>query len=118
MFHPYDYQHMADALSAATGMDYSMEDVLAVGERAQTLSRLFNNREGFTPADDRLPERVMRAFADGPLADIGIAHDSFDAALRRYYELMGWDPETGHPQSQRLERLGLSDLLLETPDQI
>jgi hypothetical protein len=41
----------------------------AVGARAQTLSRLFNLREGFTAEDDRLPRRVRQAFEGGPLAE-------------------------------------------------
>ena len=45
-FHPYDYNHVAEALSGATGHDYDALAALAVGERAQTLSRLFNLHEG------------------------------------------------------------------------
>jgi aldehyde:ferredoxin oxidoreductase len=114
MFHPYSYEHMAEALSGATGVEYDIHDVLAVGERAQTLSRLFNYREGFTEADDRIPLRVMNAFDDGPLAGVEFSMESFEWALRRYYELMGWDQDTGQPRSERLERLGLLDLLSES----
>ncbi|NOZ48893.1 MAG: aldehyde ferredoxin oxidoreductase family protein [Chloroflexi bacterium] len=113
MFHPYRYEHVAEALSGATGVEYSIEDVLAVGERAQTLSRLFNYRQGFTAADDRLPGRVMKAFNTGPLAGIEITPASFDWALHRFYELMGWDRETGTPLPERIEALGLTKLLAE-----
>lgn len=113
MFHPYRYEHLAEALSGATGVEYNIEDVLAIGERAQTLGRLFNCREGFTEADDRLPRRVMKAFDTGPLSGIEITPDSFDWALRRFYELMGWDRETGTPSSERVEALGLTELLTD-----
>ena len=111
MFHPYQYEHLAQALTGATGVAYSVEDVLAVGERAQVLSRLFNEREGFSVADDELPERVMTAFEEGPLSGEALTPEEFAWARRRYYELMGWDPETGHPLPERVAALGLSDLL-------
>jgi aldehyde:ferredoxin oxidoreductase len=111
MHYPYDYEQMAEALTAATGAEFGIRDVLAVGERAQTLSRLFNYREGFSQADDRLPTRVMKAFGEGPLAGIEIKPEVFAAARGRYYELMGWDKVTGRPSEERVAALGLADLL-------
>lgn len=112
-FHPYFYEHMAEALSGATGLEYSIADVLAVGERANTLGRLFNYREGFTQADDKVPRRLMKAFETGPIAGEALSPEKFEWALRRYYELMGWDRETGYPLPERLNALGLSELLAE-----
>ncbi|MCP4167452.1 MAG: aldehyde ferredoxin oxidoreductase family protein [Chloroflexi bacterium] len=110
-FYPYRYEHLAQALSGVTGAEFSVRDILAVGERAQTLSRLFNVREGFGVADDRLPRRVMKAFERGPLADIEINDEKFSWALRRYYELMGWAPDTGIPTDEAINRLNLDQLL-------
>jgi aldehyde:ferredoxin oxidoreductase len=110
-FYPYEYQHMAEAISGVTGINYSIHDILAVGARAQTLSRLFNLREGFTADDDKLPRRVMKAFKDGPLAGIEITEESFAWARRRYYELMKWDPDTGAPSSECIGELELEELL-------
>jgi aldehyde:ferredoxin oxidoreductase len=112
-FHPYHYGHLAAALSGVTGVEYTIQEVLAVGARAQTLARLFNRREGFTADDDRLPRRVRRAFESGPLAGVEINAESFNWARRRYYELMGWDPETGAPGEACLHDLGLGQLLAE-----
>jgi aldehyde:ferredoxin oxidoreductase len=81
-----------------------------VGERAQTLARLFNLREGFTADDDKLPKRVMKAFETGPLAGVEINEESFNWARRRYYELMKWDPETGVPSKESLQRLEIDRL--------
>jgi aldehyde:ferredoxin oxidoreductase len=102
---------MAEAISGGTGINYSIHDILAVGARAQTLSRLFNLREGFTADDDKLPRRVMKAFKDGPLAGIEITEESFAWARRRYYELMKWDPDTGAPSSECIGELELEELL-------
>jgi aldehyde:ferredoxin oxidoreductase len=110
-FYCYDYGHMAEALSGVTGIEYGIHDVLAVGERAQTLSRLFNLREGLTAADDRLPRRVMSAFESGPIEGSGISDEDFAWFKRRFYERMGWDPETGEPTAERLRELGLDAIV-------
>ncbi|MCP4424670.1 MAG: aldehyde ferredoxin oxidoreductase family protein [Chloroflexi bacterium] len=110
-FYPYNYSHMAQALSGVTGIEYTIQDMLAVGARAQTLSRLFNLREGFTADDDKLPKRVRKAFKSGPIADVEIADETFAWAKRRYYEMMGWDGETAVPTQSCLQQLNLNELL-------
>jgi aldehyde:ferredoxin oxidoreductase len=110
-FYCYDYGHMAEALSGVSGVEYGIQEILAVGARAQTLSRMFNLREGFAVEDDRLPKRVMEAFASGPLEGIGISDEAFARARHRYFEMMKWDPETGVPTDRCLRELGLDRLL-------
>ena len=110
MFYPYHYHHLAEVLSGATGIEYSVQDILTIGERAQTLSRLFNYREGFTTKDDKLPRRVMKAFQEGPLTGIEITQDAFDWARGRFYELMGWNPVSGRPTLSRFQALGLHQI--------
>ncbi len=110
-FYPYSYAHLAEALSGVTGIEYSIQDVLTVGARAQTLSRLFNLREGFTADDDKLPKRVQKAFKKGPIADKAMTDETFAWAKRRYYEMMGWDAETAVPTPTCLDQLQLTPLL-------
>ena len=105
-FFPYNYPHLAEAISGVTGIEYSLQDVLEVGERAQTLSRLFNLREGFTAEDDRLPKRAMQAFQSGPLAGIEIKQETLEWSRRRFYELMQWNPETGVPGAGKPPQIG------------
>ncbi|GAB4578611.1 MAG: aldehyde ferredoxin oxidoreductase family protein [Anaerolineales bacterium] len=111
-FYPYDYEQFARTLSAVTGVEYTIQDILAVGERAQTLARLFNLREGFTADDDKLPKRVRKAFKSGPIAGVEVTDEAFAWAKGRYYELMGWD-ENGFPSAEAIERLGLEQLGLQ-----
>ncbi len=112
-FYPYSYEHLAQALSGVTGIEYAIQDILAVGARAQTLSRLFNLREGLTAVDDRLPKRVRKAFQSGPIAGKEITAETLAWAKRRYYEMMGWDGETAVPTQSCLEQLQLDQLLAE-----
>jgi aldehyde:ferredoxin oxidoreductase len=110
MFYPYNYVQLAEAVSGATGYDYTPEEILRVGERAQHLSRLFNLREGLTAADDRLPKRIMQAFTEGPAAGVEITEENLWAARQQWYGLMGWTPE-GVPTPERLTAVGLAELL-------
>jgi len=110
-FYPYNYEQYAELLTGVTGCEYTIADILAVGERAQTLCRLFNLREGFTSDDDKLPKRIRLAFDSGPIAGHEISDELFHWARRRWYEHMAWDPQTGVPTDYALERLGLDELL-------
>jgi aldehyde:ferredoxin oxidoreductase len=110
-FYSFDYDHLAEALSGVSGVEYGIHDILAVGARAQTLARLFNLREGFTAADDRLPERMMTAFDSGPIEGSAIASEDMERFKRRFYEVMGWDPETGEPTEECLRDLELEQML-------
>jgi aldehyde:ferredoxin oxidoreductase len=110
-FYCYDYDQLAEAVSGVTGVEYGVTEVLDIGARAQTLARLFNLREGFTAADDRLPERVMRAFDRGPLAGIEITKEAFAWARSRYYELLGWSSTSGEPTAECLQTLEIDRLL-------
>lgn len=113
-FYPYHYDQFAEVLTGVTGHHYTLHDILAVGERAQTLARLFNLREGFTADDDKLPRRVRKAFSSGPVAGNAVSDEQFEWARRRYYELMGWDGETGVPSAGCLARLEIDRLLEAT----
>jgi aldehyde:ferredoxin oxidoreductase len=92
---------------ALTGWDTSLWELLKVGERAKALARVFNCREGFTPKDDRLPNRLHEAFVTGPLAGKRIEPEMFQRALRLYYGMEGWDPDTGWPTFAKLAELGI-----------
>ena len=52
----------------------------------------------------------MKAFREGPLADIGITEEALHHARQAWYALMGWTPE-GVPTRERLAALGLVDLM-------
>ena len=103
----YQMPQLAEAVRAATGWNSSVAECLRVGERAITLARLFNVREGLTPADDVLPNRFFTPFAEGPLKGFGLDRATFERAKGDFYELMGWDRETAVPTRLKLEQLGL-----------
>jgi aldehyde:ferredoxin oxidoreductase len=105
-FYPYQYHHLVDGLTAATGWDVTREEIMAVGTRAITLGRLFLLREGFTAQDDTLPPRLFQPHAAGPIAGKALTREQLREALQTYYRLMGWD-ESGAPRPETLATLDL-----------
>ncbi len=82
-----------------TGERYGVADLRAMAGRIQTMTRLFNLREGATMADDKLPKRlVSEAINDGK--DL-VTEDEMAAMLSDYYLLRGWN-ENGVPPQNNL----------------
>jgi aldehyde:ferredoxin oxidoreductase len=107
-FMPYRPQQLVDLVNGATGWNTSVWEIMKVGERALALARLFNAREGFTSADDDLPERLYKGVSTGPLEGKGIDKEAMQQAIQTYYEMAGWDPERATPTAAKLQELGLS----------
>jgi aldehyde:ferredoxin oxidoreductase len=108
MFVPWSIEERVKMVQAATGWDVSAFELLKVGERAMTLARVFNVREGFGIDDDRLAERSYGPTTDGALVDGGIDREELREAMHTYYGMMGWDEETGVPRGATLDELGVS----------
>ena len=97
---------LVEQVRAITGWDISLYELIKAGERADSMSRIFNVREGFTPDDDTLPSRLFEPMG-GPLNGERIDPGEFEQALASYYTLAGWDPKTGMPTEARLMDLDL-----------
>jgi aldehyde:ferredoxin oxidoreductase len=94
---------------AVTGWGYSLDDLVASGERITNLARLFNVREGASRKDDTLPPRLAEKMPEGATAGESFGPDVLDALLDEYYTLRGWDMD-GIPMPAKLAELGLSDM--------
>ncbi len=93
---------------AATGFDMSPEDFFKAGERIYNLKRAFNFRHGMQKHEDRLPERLLTLPLPSGPSKGSVAH--FDAVVKEFLEIRGWDPVTHKPTKQRLESLGMHDI--------
>ena len=93
------------AINAATGYGWDIRDMLAIGERATNLARVFNVREGFSASDDTLPERLFTPSAAGALAGVAIPRAAFAEAMQQLYRLKGWNPVSTLPSRERLREL-------------
>ena len=64
---PVSNNDLVDYVNAVTGWDTSLWELMKVGERHSTMSRVFNIREGLTAKDDTLPDRFFQPLEGGPL---------------------------------------------------
>ena len=106
-FLPYGLDRLVRFLNAATGLDYTREEVMEAGERIQTLSRLYNLRTGRTHADDTLPPRFYEetSFA-GLMRGKRISRKFFEQQVQDLFALRGWDSE-GRPTKETIKNLGI-----------
>ena len=101
-------QNTASLLEAVTGFTYTPDDILLAGERINNLAHAFNVREGFTRADDTLPERILtEPLKGGASKGHYISRDELDLMLDEYYAARGWDVATGAPSREKLAELGI-----------
>ncbi|KKM09776.1 aldehyde:ferredoxin oxidoreductase [Clostridiales bacterium PH28_bin88] len=105
--------HLVELVSAITGWETSLWEIMKAGERRVHMLRVFNCREGFNKKDDWLPERMFSPIEDGPAAGNKLDQEEFKDALKLYYEMMNWDVNTGIPSKAKLLELDLGWLLPE-----
>lgn len=97
---------LAEALKAATGFDYDLDEIMECGSRIWMLQRGLNNLMGVTAADDRMPKRILTPHTDGLAAG---SVPNVELMLKEYYKARGLDAN-GRPLKEKLNSLGLSDL--------
>ena len=103
-------EFFARTLTAVTGVPFTGDDLQQVGERVWNLERLYNLREGFTRADDTLPDRMLKeAVKEGPSAGFTV---QLEPMLEEYYQFRGWDSQ-GVPRPAKLKQLSLDELVLQ-----
>ena len=105
----YDAKLVPEFLTAVTGWEWSMDDVLEAGERIANLRRLFNLREGVTPVEWKVPKRML---GHPPLTEGNIKGISLDdkTMTTEFLAAMDWDPVTMRPSEAKLKQLGLEEL--------
>ena len=115
--------------SAVTGIDSDEKSLHQYGERIFNQQRAILLREGRRPkTDDTVaefnftdpvqsvfmnPDVIVPGPGDEVLSRKGqtLDRDAFTAMRDEFYQLRGWDPETGLQTEETLNRIGLSDLV-------
>ena len=98
-------------ISHATGWDFKVADFRKCGERIYNLMRAFCVREGIDRLADTLPGRLMQdPLPEGPAEGMVIDKDTLEMLKSAYYELRGWDKESGKPTAEKLAELDLVDI--------
>lgn len=98
----------AKLYSTCTGWQITPSELMKSGERIFNLMRAYIVREGLTRKDDHFPDRFYKEpILDGPSKGSILRREHIDRLLDEYYQVVGWDKETGIPTEQKLVELGL-----------
>ena len=103
-----EYFPLIEILSAITGWDLSLDEILKTGCRIQTLRQEFNIREGVNTTEWVVPERLAATPTVGTYKGRVV---DFKLMKKKGYEALGWDPETGRPLESSLDDLDLKHLV-------
>jgi aldehyde:ferredoxin oxidoreductase len=92
---PFTHNYMAEYMKAVSGWEsMNLWNLVKIGEKHSTMSRIFNIREGLTAKDDNLPDRMFTPLeGGGPVAGKSIDRDTFEKAKKTYYAFNLWDSE-------------------------
>jgi aldehyde:ferredoxin oxidoreductase len=94
-------------MSGITGAT-SKTDLQQTGERIYNLEKLFNYREGFTRADDVVPDRFFEEpLTIGDKKGAVLTRDQFKSMMDDFYIKRGWDLKTSEPEAAKLKSLNL-----------
>ena len=104
------YPDWASLLSLVTGWDVDADELERTAQRIVLAKRIFNLREGWTRAEDWLPDRFLSESLElesGRKATL--TADRLDAMISSYYRGRGLKP-SGVPQPSTVEELELQAL--------
>ncbi|MCW3135331.1 MAG: aldehyde ferredoxin oxidoreductase family protein [Canidatus Methanoxibalbensis ujae] len=103
-------KYYADAFSATTGVETSIEELLFRSNAVYNLTRAVAVLLGIRKNDDYPPKKVFEEpLQNGPNAGKRISKERYEKMLLTYYEKRGWD-EKGIPRKETLEKFGLNDV--------
>lgn len=97
-----------DLVNLATGFEYSLDELILTGERGWNMKRLVNHRLGHSRHGDRLPEILLQPLIDGGTQGYV---PPIDEMIQAYYQVRGWDSDSGKPTEERLRMLNLETFL-------
>jgi aldehyde:ferredoxin oxidoreductase len=119
----------ARTFNAVTGIEIDEDALLKFGEIIFNQQRAILLREGWNPgkddtvADFNFTDPVQSVFMNDAVLIPGegdvvlnrkgqvLDREVFKKMRDEFYQLRGWDPETGYPGTKKLHELGLLDLL-------
>jgi aldehyde:ferredoxin oxidoreductase len=105
-------KYIARFMSAVTGWERSMDELLKAGERIANMRHVFTLREGDNPLERKVHGRIIGRPPQkaGPLAGV-----TTDLEAQVYWNLgaLDWNPITTRPSRKKLLELGLNDVAQE-----
>jgi aldehyde:ferredoxin oxidoreductase len=103
---------IVELFQAVTGLDMGEKELIKAAVRIRDMERAYWVREGYTRKDDRMEGKLAnQAVPDGPQKGEKIDPVKVEKMLDEYYQMRGWDVETGIPTRKRLLEDGLQDVV-------
>lgn len=103
---PSDYVNLANSVM---GTNLTQDELFTIARRSYNLEKAFNTlHTNFDRKDDYPPRRFMEEpVKTGPYAGYRCEKKNWDRILDEFYELQGWDKETGLQTRTCLAKLGM-----------
>jgi aldehyde:ferredoxin oxidoreductase len=107
------FAESADLLHRVTGWDVTADELRTTAQRIVTVKKLFNVREGWTPAEDTLPKRFLsEGLPNGVSAGAVMPRERLTEMIQSYYGARGWH-QHGEVPAKLVDCLGLTDLTIK-----
>ncbi len=97
----------SELIQGALGIECDVEKLKLLAERIYMMKRMFNLKMGISPADDRLPQILLKPLNEGGSAG---KTPNFQKLKEAYYKYRTFNLETGKPSPEKLKELGLDTL--------
>jgi aldehyde:ferredoxin oxidoreductase len=98
---------LPEVIKAISGMVFTEEELLKIGERIHNMKGAFNAREGVLRKDWLLPQRILEdPIPEGPSKGSKISVEEMNMMLDDYMKARGWSNE-GVPSHEKLAELGI-----------
>ena len=105
-------EDIAQLLTLGLGVSVTAGDLAQAALRMHHVERAFGARLGLTRDDDRISKAYFRKLHrdERERREIGFDDEQLERMKDDYYQLMGWDVQTGLPTRETLDASGLSDV--------
>jgi len=91
----------AEMLGAVTGLSYTAESLVEAAGRITRIRRLFNEREGWTAAEDTLPARFFEeTLPSGAARGVSLSREKLGAMMRAYAKERGLSDDGRVPEDE------------------
>ncbi|MCP4760592.1 MAG: aldehyde ferredoxin oxidoreductase family protein [archaeon] len=102
---PQDTNKFAKLVELVVGIPFDLEKLKTMGDRILSLKRLFNLKMGHSPKDEKIPKILLTPLEGGTEGKV----PDMDKLMGEFYKYEQWDPVTGMPSAEKIERLSLSE---------
>ena len=83
------WRDLQEIIKSTCNLSLKKKELKTMASEIINLARAFNQREGVTKKDDKLPRRFFREVLQG--TEKTIQHEDLEFMLKEYYQLRGWD---------------------------